>query len=154
MAKKETSLALLLLKPVIFLLLPFFIILNIMPGPNGQPMFNWAQDAKHWLTSLKATSIVSQPMRVIEPESVELYRWQDDKGVWHFSENKPQNQSDVQTITVSTKLQNVMPKPEELPTPAASEGQASEAVTPLNVLQKAKDLHKTAEKRNQVLDSL
>lgn len=156
MAKKGTLLAWLLLKPVIFLLLPFFIILNMLPGPNGQPMLTWAEDTKAWLAQLQTPKIsqTPHPFSTREPQAVELYRWQDDKGLWHFSQQKPQDQGHVQTIQVSTQLSNIMPKPKDTKMPSTSQTQEGEAITPLNVLQKAKDLHKTAEKRNQVLDSL
>lgn len=156
MAKKGTSLAFTIIKPFIFLLLPFFFIINLLPGPNGQPIFTWTSDLKSWFSQLKTPSLptTNHPFRMQQPETVELYRWQDDKGLWHFSEKKPDNQNHVETFKVSTKLNNIMPKPKEIHQPSSDNKPGHTVITPLNVLQKAKDLQKQAENRNQVLDSL
>lgn len=153
MAKKGMSLTWMVVKPFILLLLPFFIMLNIMPGPNGQPMFSWYQDAQSWVASLKNANDLPQSFSISQPAYVELYRWQDDKGLWHFSQDRPKTPYAVEAIKVSTTLSNIMPKPKDTQLKTGNSSN-TEAITPFNVLQKAKALQKTAKNRNQVLDSL
>lgn len=170
-----------LLKPVLLTCVPLVVLLSIFPGPTGKPMLNIADDTTDLLTSWKhkGQKLVSyiqssgeqylpvDATKEPEPKPLEVYRWQDKNGVWHFSQEKPIGNIEAETIKVSQRVNNLMPAPRDdlvehnvnektLSNSANNQSQNTQVneVTPFNVLEKAKALQEVAKQRNQTIESL
>lgn len=90
---------------------PFFI-----KGPDGQPLWQLP-------TSLDQVKLLPQSVSDKSGGVVEVYRWQDDSGQWHFSESAP-TQGEFDILTIDTRTNAVMTAP-----PVAAETEATSAET-------------------------
>lgn len=158
--------------------LPLMVLLSMFPGSTGKPMLNIVGDTKELMASWKKqeqklASYVQEksgqrlPDALVEEDDrtpLEVYRWQDENGVWHFSQEKPVAGTQAKTIKVTRRINSLMPAPrDDLPEYSSSnvttqntqnKTNQHEEVTPFNVLEKAKALQVEANKRNQMLDAL
>lgn len=157
MGKKSISLTFLVLKPFIYLLLPFVLVMSVFPGPTGRPMLDWVpliSRAQNVLQPVKATlkdvPIASNPLS----SKVELYRYKDENDKWVFSSEKPAN-VDVEIIIVNTN-ENIIAPPVDLD----AKGDSSSAGftmsgSPIEFIQKdVKNLQKMSKEHNEKLDEL
>ena len=83
-----------LLLPLIFIV---FVFPMIMKGPDGKPIMSpgdWLPD-KNTLTKLqsqvakminKTSELATGEKLIVQPKK-ELFKWQDEKGNWHFTDN-------------------------------------------------------------------
>lgn len=103
-----------------WLLAVVVIIGIIMPmvikGPDGEPVM----DLSDWLPGAVNDSVQSvseqfegeeRPV-VLSSRSGKMYKWQDEKGVWHFSAEKPVDDQNAD-IEQLPEVQNVMDAPVE-----------------------------------------
>ncbi|MEL6870447.1 MAG: DUF4124 domain-containing protein [Pseudomonadota bacterium] len=143
---------------------PFFL-----KGPDGLPLWRW-QDAvakfNHW-----RSGAVSNTVGVVIPEagSVKVYRWQDEAGQWHFSNEPPANQNaDVLLINPATNVvQAAKPRepeeeaPVEDPADDIPESAHISPILPLpdpettqQLLQDVRELQDLAEQRKAAMDNI
>lgn len=90
---------------------PFFI-----KGPNGQPLWQLP-------TSLDQVELLPHSVPDQSGGVVEVYRWQDDSGQWHFSESAP-TQGEFDILAIDTRTNAVMTGPS-----VAAETEASSTET-------------------------
>jgi hypothetical protein len=98
------------------LLLGGFVLPMLITGPDGRPLMT-PQD---WLPDLGQSKAELQGQLTANDYQAErlaastgkMYKWQDDKGQWHFSEQKP---SDAVIIAVEQlpDVENVMDSPSD-----------------------------------------
>ena len=86
-----------ILKALLALALPLLLVLLTMPGPDGKPVISPAElSPEKWLRQASMDWLPSLPA-----SDVTFYRWQDKKGHWHFSGQKPADTALFETVTVS-----------------------------------------------------
>jgi hypothetical protein len=75
-----------------------FVAPMITPGPDGEPLMTWRDWVPDKSSLVKLLSYLESTVDVIDPKgglssSVELfeeqqiYQWQDEQGLWHFTDN-------------------------------------------------------------------
>ena len=84
-----------LIKAIILVLIAAFAGLFFIKGPNGEP-FMTLEDLKPSVPEVKTT---------IAPTKV--YKWQDENGVWQFS-NQPRDEGQGELVEFDGKI-NTMP---------------------------------------------
>jgi hypothetical protein len=162
-AKKERSLLFIIAKPLLLFLLPFLLVLSVFPGPTGKPILDWQAMWDDFASLEFLTAFLSEMPSVIELEEqeVEMYRYRDGKGKIVFSNEAPPEGVQVEKILVSTQINTLGPVPEiDFPETEAQQTNKRNGssvmpnvngVTPMNVMQKAKELQAVANERNQAL---
>lgn len=102
-----------IIKPILLILLPIVLLLSILPGPSGRPIMplhDWLPDARLVTDALNQTRVGKQ----ITGKETTIYKWQDEKGHWHFSETVPEHlRAQSETLTLSTEVNTIRP-PEDL----------------------------------------
>lgn len=124
---------------------PFF-----MRGPDGQPLMRLSdvtQKVKGWIGAGKG----AKPGR-----PVEVHRWQDESGQWHYSDEAPATASEVITVdpnanviqSVPIEKSSSTPEPvvEKTPPPAADE-----LPSPFNAIDETNKVREELEQRNDEL---
>lgn len=123
---------------VIAIAAPFFI-----PGPNGTPLFTLDMFA------LEKPSLPSFGSNSAENNSQTLYRYQDEQGVWHYTD-QPLDQDSAEQIEVSTDI-NLIDAPPALPR-SGSAPAANISANPLNAISRGAEVMEDAEQVQQMLD--
>lgn len=103
----KSFMRLLLILLVLGALLPLFI-----RGPDGRPIMSFADWVPNWGASTPSATLSSDadaPAR-LSSDSGKMYKWQDAQGRWHFSEEKPLDQSTA-AVESLPDVQNVMDAP-------------------------------------------
>lgn len=98
------------LKLFIPLLLLAFVVPMILPGPDGQAIMHPTDllpdtgSIQGAMDTLKASVVVpaAQPARV--------YQWQDEQGLWHFTNDPAQAPADAEMLLVD-EVVNTLPAP-------------------------------------------
>lgn len=86
------------LKIMILLVILAGVGLFILKGPNGEPFLT----LDDFTPDQEITDVLAQ-----KPEPVTIYKWQDEDGAWHFS-NEPVDVEGVETMVVDGDI-NLMP---------------------------------------------
>ena len=84
-----------LIKAMIVVLLAAFVGLFFLNGPNGEPLLT-LDDLKPTLPEVESS-----------PVPTKVYKWQDENGVWQFS-NQPVDEGQGEVIELDGKI-NIMP---------------------------------------------
>lgn len=131
---------------------PFFI-----KGPNGEPLMTFDK-LMHGSSSSSATA--STPDKREKPMPTTVYKWQDENGVWHFSDRKEDAAAAGAEKMELTGDINVVPAFKEPPKPSAVQAQAP-ATQPmpvpsigagLDTLDQANELQSTIDSRKEEID--
>lgn len=156
-----------ILKPVLIVLVPVAILLNFLPGPDGNPIM----PAEDWIPGTETLDQVTKVVNKVPGtgtatktkgghETTKVYKWQDEKGRWHFSETPPeQKRADVEQITVTTDVNTISPL-EEPETDTAPTKEAPGFVQDFNlsdlpnVLENAKQVKEMMDQRAKETNSL
>jgi hypothetical protein len=132
---------------------PFFI-----DGPDGEPLVTIEDlTADFSLPDMDMFTAGSGDKENSQP--VEVYKWQDEAGDWHFS-NKPEDAEGAETVEVQET--NTMPAfkaPKKAKTRVAVKGQPDAMPIPsisqgLETLNQAKQLQSTIDQRKADMDKL
>ena len=112
MAKdKEISLFWIIIKFVT----PVVVLLSFIPSPTGKPFIDWKEllpDADTQKTVAKLINIDVSDVSIKNIESTftekktTVYKWKDNKGQWHFSEEQPLHLK-AQTVVISNKVNTI-----------------------------------------------
>lgn len=101
---------------LVILCMMVFVVPLMIKGPTGKPMMtlsDWLPDVSEAVDQVKSLerglAIEQQPAR-LSANSGKMYKWQDEKGAWHFSEEKPLDTSNV-VIEKLSDVENVMEAP-------------------------------------------
>lgn len=161
-----------LVKLSIFLLMLVVVIPMIMPGPNGTPVMrpsDWLPDIaavktlparlERWFDGLGQASSGSK-----SGQSGSFYKWQDENGKWHFSDQAPP-EGTGETVETLPKLTNTLQAVEPAKQSSLStSSQASLPTIPLpttipvdkipKLIDDAKNVQHLAEERREQLDSM
>ncbi len=141
----------------------------LLPGPNGKPMMSW----RDWVPDTNGLDTVVGEIKeiaysaneIVEKsagvnaglERPKLYKWQDEQGTWHFSD-QPSETANNQVVEALPQTKNTMAPPPEIDF-GREEGQSSSTNTtiplPMTVpaanipklIEDAKNLQKLADKR-------
>ncbi|NRA43276.1 MAG: DUF4124 domain-containing protein [Pseudomonadales bacterium] len=167
---------------MILLGLPLLLSLGLMLMLATGSMSNissWQTQFDQWLSGGQS-AISAIPKKTLKPNSKQtVYRWQDDRGHWHFAEQPPSQAGiDYEALIVSDQVTTIqMPKPKSMPRQAdssasdlatgfrgiirdssrASSEDASDeslASSPEALLKKAQQLRETLNQRDDMLNSL
>ena len=124
---------------VIAIAAPFFI-----PGPNGTPIFtlDMLKFEKPSLPSFGGNEDTAGGSQT-------LYRYQDEQGVWHYTD-QPLDQDSAEQIEVSTDI-NLIDAPPALPR-SGSAPAANISANPLNAISRGAEVMEDAEQVQQMLD--
>jgi hypothetical protein len=154
---------------IIRLLLLLLILAGILPFifPWQKPLLSWRSlslpdlsDIKAKLAELPETpSILSEPSadKSDEPRNVTIYRWQDEQGGWHFSNEVPPQGTNYEQMSVDPDT-NLLPGQQASPEqPAqdkesrqtANKGSSYTADELMQLKQKAEEAKKALEQRYQ-----
>lgn len=89
-----------LLRLFLPLLILVFVLPMIMPGPNGKPVMSpkdWLPDAStvdkitgFFTGSVNKAANLAGQEDLLKNTKKQLYKWQDEKGRWHFSDDPMQ----------------------------------------------------------------
>jgi hypothetical protein len=158
MSKKEFSLARLLLrlllKPILFIGLPIVFAMNMLPGPNGEPVLNW----RKYLPSTETLSSVATVAPITEAltPDVKVYRWQDAKGRWVYSqEPSSEHASEELHYSVHANTQAPIVELDLSDNKAATDATIEmQRMNPLTIIEDAKKVQELSKQRNQALDNL
>ncbi len=124
---------------------PFFI-----KGPDGRPIMSWS-DVKQKFGNWSGSGGSTKP-----GSPVEVHRWQDEDGQWHYSDEAPGQDSEVITVdpnvnviqstpvTKTPATKSVQPDPE--PEPAVSEPPSV-----FNAIDETNQVKEELEQRNEAL---
>ncbi|MEM7081774.1 MAG: DUF4124 domain-containing protein [Pseudomonadota bacterium] len=121
---------------------PFFI-----RGPDGQPLMKWRDITSkfgNWSSSASGG------------DSVEVHRWQDENGQWHYSDEPPEQGGEVITLDPNTNvIQSVpvnAPPAVEPSAPVQSEPTAGDEMPSMfNAVDETKKVRDALEERNDTL---
>ena len=126
---------------------PFF-----MRGPDGQPLMRLSdvtQKIKSWMSS-NSSSSSGRPVKV--------HRWQDENGQWHYSDEAPEQDSEVISVDPNTNVIQATPVAAPAPVEAAAEPekekQEPKTTEPPSVFDAVDETNKVKEeleKRNKML---
>lgn len=86
------------LKIMILLVVLAGVGLFLLKGPNGEPFLT----LDDFTPDPQITDVLAQ-----KPEPVTIYKWQDEDGAWHFS-NEPVDVEGVETMVVDGDI-NIIP---------------------------------------------
>lgn len=134
---------------VLALAAPFF-----MKKPDGSPMLT--------LQSIGLKSVVDKvdavKHEVSAPKTAQVYRWQDEKGVWHYSDQAQTATAEKHQVNISqNRLKHLDVAPEsEDETPAVAPQVVPERASLGDVpqlLKQVEQVKQTAEQRNRVLEA-
>jgi len=179
-AKKEKSLAWMVLKPFLMLCMPFVIMLVMMSFVTGKSFFDLSfldkgmNTARAWMNSFNQSMATGKFEAPLKSHEKKVNKWQDENGVWHFSDKAPVaivEGGHIEQIIVSSNVNTVqMPKPEaeEEEEEGASKGfrgvigdsskkagEAGElADNPMELLDQAKAIAEQMQKRNATLEDM
>lgn len=140
----------LLVKLLVLLLIaamagPFFI-----RGPDGQPLMRLSD------VTQKFNSWLGSGGRSKPGSPVEVHRWQDEDGQWHYSDEAPGQSSEI--ITVDPNVNVIQSTPVEKspaaadqPAPDAPQPKASEPPSVFNAIDETNQVKEELEQRNQEL---
>lgn len=133
---------------VLALAAPFF-----MKKPDGSPMLT--------LQSIGLKSVVDKvdavKHEVSVPKTAQVYRWQDEKGVWHYSDQAQTTAAEKHQVNISqNRLKHVDVAPQnddeaQVETPQVPE-RASLGDVP-KLLKQVEQVKQAAEQRNRVLET-
>ena len=149
----------------------FLIIACIAPlfikGPSGEPLMtldDWKIDVPVQIKDLvgKLTNGAKKSLPVEEQQPMQVFKWQDDEGQWHFS-NAPPDLGIAEEIQISDV--NLMEA--YLPPAPPSDADESSASGPMSVspgipqpeqvqemMETIEQFQETVNERKEVLDSL
>lgn len=91
------------LKIMILLVVLAGVGLFFLKGPSGEPFLT----LDDFTPDPEITDLVSQKVAPQKPEPVTIYKWQDENGAWHFS-NEPVDVEGVETMVVDGDI-NLIP---------------------------------------------
>lgn len=100
---------------------PVVVILSFLPGPNGKKIIDWSDMLPSQQVQKKVANMINVDLPELSLGDMEtpfaekkttIYKWQDEKGRWHFSEGPPMNKS-AEKVVVSNKV-NTMPAPPKI----------------------------------------
>ena len=155
------------------LLIIGFIAPMLMPGPDGKPIMtikDWLPDSstlsniqKKIIATVNKTSEVVDAAPIIVTPKKQMYKWQDKKGGWHFTDNIHQvpeyalAQLEKQTVpkVVNTMAAPVVEEEEltEAPQVLNESGQIDVKKLP-EIVEEAKKAKAMMEERNKTLEQL
>lgn len=134
---------------VLALAAPFF-----MKKPDGSPMLT--------LQSIGLKSVADKvdavKHEVSVPKTAQVYRWQDEKGVWHYSDQAQTAVAEKHQVNISQnrlKHLDVVPQDDDetqVETPQVVPERASLGDVP-QLLKQVEQVKQTAEQRNRVLET-
>lgn len=134
---------------VLALAAPFF-----MKKPDGSPMLT--------LQSIGLKSVVDKvdavKHEVSVPKTAQVYRWQDEKGVWHYSDQAQTAAAEKHQVNISqNRLKHLDVAPESEDETAAVAPQVVPERASLGdvpqLLKQVEQVKQTAEQRNRVLEA-
>jgi hypothetical protein len=106
-----------LLKLMVLFLLAAFVLPFITLGPDGSPLLHWSSITRNLNIpqtpdfSGMIESVNNQLPNFSDPKTHEdrntTYQWKDENGTWNFSNNKPDNAINAETL--DDRPMNVMP---------------------------------------------
>lgn len=144
---------LLLLMVVLALAAPFF-----MKKPDGSPMLTLSALGLSALGNKVSDSLPAAQSEAVLPKTAEVYRWQDEKGVWHYSDRAQDGAAQKHQMQISQnrlkhlETQSREDEPEEKAAPVAVPERASLGDVPA-LLRQVDEIKKTAEQRNKTLEA-
>jgi len=131
---------------------PFFI-----KGPNGEPLMT-LDKLMNGSSSSSATASAASKREAPQPTTV--YKWQDENGVWHFSDREEDAEvAGAEKVELTGDI-NLMPAFKEPPKPSTVQAQApATQSTPipsigagLDTLNQAKELQSSIDSRKEEID--
>lgn len=147
---------------IIACIVPLFI-----KGPGGEPLMtldDWKIDVPHQVKDLvgRLTSGAKESLPVEEQQPMQVFKWQDDEGQWHFS-NAPPNLEIAEEIKISdvNLVEAYVP-----PAPPSDTGQAADSepmsVTPgipqpqqvQEMMETIEQFQETINQRKEALDAV
>ena len=142
-----------------------FLTLGILIGALVLPFFIDNQQGEPMLSLPSAGDLIPsqiEQLPIPNPNTTTVYKWQDDKGVWHYGDVPPEGQANISTIEVNSNtnlIQGNRPPPQSEMI-KAEDGVPAEGEDFLtlerarNVLKDAKLAAKAMEERNEQLKTL
>ncbi len=124
---------------------PFFI-----KGPDGRPLMTW-NDVKQKIGNWSSSGGSARP-----GSPVEVHRWQDEDGQWHYSDEAPTQGGEVITVDPNVNVIQSTPvrkapaadtaQPDTEPQPAVSEPPSV-----FNAIDETNQVKEEMEQRNEAL---
>ena len=155
-----------------------FIMPMVIPGPDGKPIMRFAD----WLPDETSLEPVMSAVDKVTPGNgtggigiapkATLYKWQDEKGQWHFSDSPAPNGKAADTKTVEQTampelVNTIAPPPDAKAKQDEVQQQKTEtkggfSFSPTTIpvqdipklIEDAKNLQKLADERNQALQDI
>lgn len=136
--------------------LPFFI-----DNKNGEPMLS-LPSTEGLLNTESATSAIAPAL----PSTTKVFKWKDENGVWHYTDQAPKGNANVETVEVNSRTNIIqglnIAEPNESTNTAAD---ISANMTPpdadflsleraKNIMSDAKLARQAMEQRNQQLQAI
>jgi hypothetical protein len=140
-------------------LLLFFVVLALaapffMKKPDGSPMLT--------LQSIGLQSVVDKVAATKHelnvPKTAQVYRWQDEHGVWHYSDQAQTSAAEKHQVNISQnrlkhlEVASETDKQADSAAPTVVPERASLGDVP-QLLKQVEQIKQTAEQRNRVLDA-
>jgi len=133
--------------------------LFFIKGPDGEPLITIEELKSDFsLPDIPNVTTASEEPDEDSSKAVEVYKWQDEEGNWHFS-NQPEDAEGAETIELDGLI-NTIPAyqaPEEKKAKVAATSQPNISAVPslsqgLETLNQAKQLQSTIDQRKADLD--
>lgn len=134
--------------------LPFF-----MENKQGKPMLS-LPSAKDFLPKDNAGATA-----ILPSTTTQVFKWQDDQGVWHYGDQAPAAAQNIQTVSVDSRTNVIQGMKKEEQTNSDPAKLAAEKMTPpdsgvltldraMNVMNDAKLAAQSMEARNAQLQQI
>ena len=102
----------------------------LMRGPDGEPLYTPAQAWQSLQASLPSLDVPE----VLPSEPVEVYRWQDASGQWHFSGTPPAEGTAYTVLEIDPKTNAVGTAPTPVEDEPNAEAGEAEVLGPENAM--------------------
>ena len=128
--KKDVS----VFKIIVKFVTPVIVLLSFIPGPNGKKLIDWSDLLPSPSTQKKVSNIIGTELPDLNVDDISntftetkttVYKWKDEKGQWHFSQEKPEHLK-TQKLVISNKINTIKAPPKR---PTASKAKKTTAAT-------------------------
>ena len=153
---------------------PVVVLLSLIPSPNGKPFIDWSDLMPSADTQQKVADLIDIDISDFSADDLtapfketktRVYKWRDEKGQWHFSQDPPLHLKS-ETMILSNKI-NTMKAPEKMPEKRPASATSSfNTSTPTGtgiglpygnvkqLMQDAKNLQKISDERAEKFNNL
>ena len=116
------------MKKLVFSMIVLLGALVVYPSyMYGDKGFDLLAEAKQWFNQVGDEVQNVDVLAPVSSKNVDIYKWQDEKGVWHFSDTQ-NTQKNAQVVTVNSDtnvIQAVKPIPTTVEESSGSSGESA-----------------------------